>query len=95
MYYDPDAVYQDADIEQWEFEQVGREIDAGLCPICGDMLNPLAAKWGDDLFEQERDRYGKPLHDRAVARLSRQRYAELLGPSADGVAHDRCYEMSI
>lgn len=82
----------DADIEMAELESAGNDIANGVCPICDDMLDPLSPRWPDSQFEQTQDRYGNDLHPRSVYRMTRQRYAQMVGPYNSVVEgfHDDC-----
>lgn len=43
--HDPEAIYQDADIEMMELTQMGNDIANGVCPRCEEPLDPSNPKW--------------------------------------------------
>lgn len=75
-------MFTDADIETLEMEDAARMADAGVCPICEDVLNPLDPKWAAEF----------PKRDGSTA----ERWAELVGPVDWNLRmHVRCLEEDV
>lgn len=82
----------DADLEMLALVEAAAFVEARVCPVCEEMLDPLDPRWDDHTIRIHRDgelvtvRLGDE-HD------ARARYAATLGPSTivEGF-HDQCVD---
>lgn len=80
----------DTDIEMAELARMGNDTAAGICPACGDALNPLAPKWATTAWPKTRAKDG------TMRETTAAEYAACVGPESVGCPgyHAWCIEGS-